>query len=167
MKAPPDSRSQEVLKLSEAPVYGQVELYHAAFAHHLLTRLFECGGGLLHSEWRRPSMAPVAWYITRREGRTDGPDTVIAESENPAHFRAVLARFGAMFINGEVYGGHSSLALTQDDRRWHCDFFMGNIRKIGFWIRVYAHAELVAPPNGGPAEPSGGSGASGGPPSVS
>lgn len=129
----------EVPRLNEPPVQGDVALYYVAFAHHLLTRLFEYDSAVLHAEYRRPPSGEVTWNIGRRDDQSDGPDTVVATS-NPAEFRAVLARLGFLYIGGETYGGHSTVVLSQEGRKWRCHFFMANIREMGFWIRVYAHA---------------------------
>ena len=130
----------EVPKLTSPPVPDEAVLYHIAFVHHLLTRLFEHGGGLLHAEYRRPPSGAVSWYVCRKDDQTDGPETPVASSANPSFFRAALARFGFLYI-GDPYGGYATVVLSQENRKWRCHFFMANIRHMGFWIRVYAHPE--------------------------
>jgi hypothetical protein len=67
-------------------------------------------------------------------------DESVAESKQVPEFRAILARFGAHFMEKQLHGGHTRLTVIQQQRKFACRFFMSNDSATGYWIRVYAYA---------------------------
>ena len=112
----------------------------SAIADYLMTMLFQRQPAMLHAEFRD---GDGRWFV--QSGQKDEcisgeMDECVAESKRLPEFRAVLARFGAHFMDLQLYGGHTRRTLTQHQRKFSCRFFMSNDNATGFWIRVYAHS---------------------------
>ena len=63
---------------------------------------------------------------------------MVGELPDRNHFRTVLARLGAEYMDGLLYGGHQFVEVEQDGRCYIVTFFMSNLARTGFWARVYA-----------------------------
>ncbi len=118
--------------LLEIPDPAPYDANPSEIADYLLTMLFQRQPAMLHAEFRD---GDGRWFV-----KTAQKDERIAESKSVGEFRAVLARFGAHFMDLQVYGGHTRRQLTQQQRKFACRFFMSNDNATGYWIRVYAHA---------------------------
>jgi hypothetical protein len=119
----------ELLKIPDPAPYDENPV---AVADYLLTMLFQRQPAMLHAEFRD---GDGLWFV-----QTAKKDECVAESKSVGEFRSVLARFGAHFMDTQLYGGHTRRALTQRQRKFACRFFMSNDNSTGYWIRVYAHA---------------------------
>src|SRR5688500_17665188 len=91
---------------------------------YLLTRLPRHAFGTLYADFRSDG---GRWHLRgwTREG-SGGPDEVIATIEPLGIFRILLARFGAHYMNNQVYGGYSERTLSQGGRTHGFAIYMAN-----------------------------------------
>jgi hypothetical protein len=122
----------DIPKFLEIPDPAPYDENPVAVADYLMTMLFQRQPAMLHAEFRD---GDGRWYV-----RTAQQDECVAKSKSVGEFRSVLARFGAHFMDTQLYGGHTRRALTQKQQKFACRFFMSNDNATGYWIRVYAHA---------------------------
>ena len=122
----------DIPELIEIPDPAPYDENPVAVADYLMTMLFRNQPAMLHAEFRD---GDGGWFV-----QTAQKDECIAKSKSVGEFRSVLARFGAHFMDTQLYGGHTRRALTQQRRELACRFFMSNDNATGYWIRVYAHA---------------------------
>jgi hypothetical protein len=104
-----------------------------AMADYLMTALLRRHPALLHAEFRS---GDGRWFIRDSRQREES----VAHSKGVGEFRGVLARFGHHYMSGQLYSGHARQSVQQHGRTFHCEFFMSNQGRTGYWIRVYAHA---------------------------
>jgi hypothetical protein len=122
----------DITESLEIPNPAPYDANPSAIADYLMTMLFQRQPAMLHAEFRD---GDGRWLVQSAQ-----KDECIANSKRLWEFRAVLARFGAHFMDTQLYGGHTRRMITQQQRKFACRFFMSNDNATGFWIRVYAHA---------------------------
>jgi len=122
----------DIPELPEIPDPAPYDENPVAVADYLMTALFRRQPAMLHAEFLD---GDGRWFVQPAQG-----DECVAESRSAGEFRSVLARFGAHFMEGQVYGGHTRRILTQCGRKFSCRFFMSNDNSTGYWIRIYTHA---------------------------
>jgi hypothetical protein len=122
----------DIPELIEIPDPTPLDANPSAIADYLLTALFRRQPAMLHAEFRD---GDGRWFVQSAHS-----DECVAESKSTGEFRSVLARFGAHFMDTQLYGGHIRRVLTQRGQKFACRFFMSNDNSTGYWIRVYAHA---------------------------
>ena len=122
----------DIPELLEIPDPAPYDAKPTEIADFLMTMLFQRQPAMLHAEFRD---GDARWFV-----QTAQKDECIADSKHVSEFRAVLARFGAHFMDTQLYGGHTRRMITQRQRKFACRFFMSNDNATGYWIRVYAHA---------------------------
>jgi hypothetical protein len=123
----------DIPELLEIPDPAPYDENPVAVADYLMTMLFQRQPAMLHAEFRD---GDGHWFV-----QTAQKDECIAKSKSVGEFRSVLARFGAHFMDTQLYGGHIRRALTQRQQKFICRFFMSNDNATGYWVRVYAYAE--------------------------
>ena len=107
------------------------------YADHLLTLVCTAAPALLHAE-ARANADNVTWLL-RPLGTGPEADRVVGELPNRNHFRTVLARFGAEYMDGLLYGGYQFVEVDQDGGRlFVVTFFTSNLARTGFWAQLYA-----------------------------
>lgn len=131
----------EVPELLENPDPAPYDGNPVATADYLLTMLLRNDSGMLHSEFANGS---GMWSIRPGAQRLNTSEARVAQTDTVGHFRAVLARFGAHYMGGQVYGGFTRQELVQRGRHFSCAFYMSNDNWTGYWIRVYAKAAKPA-----------------------
>jgi len=125
----------EVPELLEIPDPAPYDLNAKETADFLMTMLLRSQPGALHAEFRDDD---GRWFVRSWKVLTQQTEECVARSEGNGAFRAVLARFGAHYMDGQLYGGHTFRQLSQRGQRFTCRFFMSNDNWSGHWIRVYA-----------------------------
>ena len=123
----------DIPELLEIPDPAPYDENPVTMADYLMTALLRRHPSLLHAEFRG---GEGRWFV--RDSAQH--DECVGESKSVGEFRAVLARFGAHYMSGQLYSGHARQSVGQQGRRFHCEFFMSNQGRTGYWIRVYAHA---------------------------
>jgi len=124
----------EVPELLEIPDPAPYDLNARDIADYLMTMLIQREPGVLRAEFRD---GDGRWHV--RSWRTaEQTEDCVATSESLGTFRSVLARFGAHYMDGQLYGGHTFRQLIHRGQRYTCRFFMSNDNWSGHWIRVYA-----------------------------
>jgi hypothetical protein len=123
----------DIPELLEIPDPAPYDENPVTMADYLMTALLRRHPSLLHAEFHG---GEGRWFV--RDSAQH--DECVAESKSVGEFRAVLARFGAHYMSGQLYSGHARQSVEQQGRRFHCEFFMSNQGRTGYWIRVYAHA---------------------------
>ena len=123
----------EVPEVLELPRPAPNEGYPSATADYVMTALLRRQPAMLHAVFLDGC---GRWLV---QTSNDG-DTLITESKGVGEFRAVLARFGAHYMDTQLYGGHVRRTISQARRKFACEIFMSNQGWTGFWIRVYARA---------------------------
>ncbi len=121
----------DIPELHEIPAPEPLRENPVAVADYLLTSLLHRLPAMLHAEFQGSN---VRWFLQDPSHQ----DICIHQSASIGEFRSVLARFGAHYMDGQLYGGHTRRNLTQNDCAYTCDIFMANQGRTGFWIRVYA-----------------------------
>jgi hypothetical protein len=122
----------EMPELLEMPDPAPYDENPIATADYLMTMLLKRQPAMLHAEFRD---GDGRWLI-----QSAHKDECIGESKRLGEFRSVLARFGAHYMDSQLYGGHIRRILIQHGLQFACRFFMSNDNSTGHWIRVYAHA---------------------------
>jgi len=120
-------------ELLEIPNPAPYDENPVAVADYLMSMLFRHQPAMLHAEFRD---GDGRWFV-----QTAQKDECVAESKSVGEFRSVLARFGAHFMDTQLYGGHTRRSVIQKQQKFACRFFMSNDNATGYWIRVYAYAE--------------------------
>ena len=128
--------SLDIPELLEIPDPAPYDENPVATADFLVTALLRAQPAMLHAEFRG---GDGRWFV-RPASSFDRDGECVAESKSVGEFRAVLARFGAHYMDTQLYGGHIRRSVEQRGHRFHCEFFMSNQGPTGYWIRVYAHA---------------------------
>lgn len=105
-----------------------------AVADHLLTALLRHDSGLLHADFQDGG---GRWRVRGWALQSSITEEVVAVIENLGYFRAVLARFGHAYMQGQLYGGFSEGVLTQGRTRRRFALYMANDGFRGYWLRVY------------------------------
>jgi hypothetical protein len=127
------------IEVPEVLVFPEPEsprsVHPVAVADFLMTALLRKEPAMLHAEYQGNG---ARWFI--RDSAQH--DECIAELSDLWVFRAVLARFAARYMIGQMYGGHAQLPLMQCGRKFACELFMSNQGRTGFWIRVYAFSDV-------------------------
>ena len=129
-------RRYTVPPVTAAPAVGPRKFDVVHYADHLLTLVCTAAPALLHAE-ARADADKVTWLL-RPLGSGPEADQVVGELPDRNHFRTVLARLGAEYMDGLLYGGHQFVEVEQDGRCHVVTFFMSNLARTGFWARVYA-----------------------------
>jgi hypothetical protein len=101
-------------------------------ATFLVARLLASAPATLEAEFVRGG--PAIWNIRRNAGEFEE----VFRSSTVSSFRSVLARFGAHYLDLQLYGGYVQRILTFGEKRWMCRFYMSNVSGSGYWIRAYA-----------------------------
>jgi hypothetical protein len=76
------------------------------------------------------SLPKVVWYLTTKNGSAPFYEM------KGILFRSVLARIGFHYLGGKMYGGISSILLTQQRNFFQALFEMSNSGQSGFWIKI-------------------------------
>jgi hypothetical protein len=126
----------DVPEVFEMPPLGPNEEDAVAFADMMMTALLGHEAAVLHAEHHVPEIS-VGWFIVPH-GRGELTDSPVAVSPSRAAFRSVLARFGAHYMNGQLYNGYSLRFLRQRGRVHRCHIYVSNTGQSGFWIEVYS-----------------------------
>jgi len=126
----------DIPEVLEIPDPAPDDLDVIATADFLMTALLHRLPAMLHAEFQD---GEGRWFIRNAERN----DTFITQLKTVGEFRALLARFGHHYMDGQLYGGHISRSTTQNGRKYACEIFMSNRGLAGYWIRVYAH-EIAA-----------------------
>ena len=110
------------------------------FADMMLTSLFGRAPSMLYAEYH-PRNRMVTWFLRPLSDDSDQPGLPAGATDfSTGFFRAVLARFGHLYMNEQLYGGHQICVLRQRGREHRCQIFMSNNGQSGYWIRIYAAA---------------------------
>lgn len=125
---PDESRFNFVASYAEAD---------ADFAYSLVIPLLDGRRGCLEAEPDRNETQdlPIPWNLQR----AGEPDEVVAWSPGFGHFRAVLAKVGFIYLQGEPYGGFKAAVMSYRGRRFIYNAYMSNHNygMSGFWLRLY------------------------------
>lgn len=112
----------------------------ADFAYSLVIPLLDGRRGYLAAEPQRNETQdlPIPWNLHRAHQ----PDQVVAWSPGFGHFRAVLAKIGFIYLQGEPYGGFRAGPLSYRGRRFFYNAYMSNnnYEISGFWLKLYVKA---------------------------
>lgn len=101
-------------------------------AQKLMAVCLEQAPSLLYAEYSEGGEIP--WIVRNGEGERKE----IYRSPDCARFRMALARFGAGYLDGQLYGGYVQRVMVFQNQRWMCRIYMSNLGASGFWIRAYA-----------------------------
>jgi hypothetical protein len=124
----------EVPQLLQIPDPAHYDFNVCETADYLMTMLFQRSPAVLHAEFHD---GVGRWFV--RSWRTpQQTEECVASSENVDVFRIVLARFGAHYMDTQLYGGHTLRQLSQRGQCFTCRFFMSNDNWSGHWIRIYS-----------------------------
>jgi hypothetical protein len=75
----------------------------------------------------------VSWLITR--GSTAGPEELC---RSPSElFRSCLARIGAHYLEGQLYGGYGRRWLRVGGSYYAAAVYLSNEALSGFWVDIY------------------------------
>ena len=97
----------------------------------------------LRAEMRDPNERNVHWKrLTKidEEERID-PLSIVTPS---IVFRAVLARFGHRYLDGQLYGGACARILVWREREFMARFECSNSGPNGYWIEIHAGSYVAS-----------------------
>ena len=122
----------DVPELFAIPDPAPYDMNPSEVVDFLMTALFQRLPATLHAEFRN---GQGNWFV-----QSIHKENCVVEFKSVGYFRAVLARFGAHYMDRQLYGGHIRRVLTQGGRKISCCIFMSNDNWTGYWIRIYARA---------------------------
>lgn len=130
----------DVPAVFELPCLAPNEYDAVAFADLILTALLTHDAALLCADHSHPISheSSAGWFIHPRIDGLYSAGMEIATSPHRSHFRAMLARFGAHYLGGQLYGGYALRFLKQLERVHRCHIYMSNNGQSGFWLKIYA-----------------------------
>src|SRR5687767_3779764 len=132
----------EVPVVDVLPVTSPRRLDVVRTVDYLLTRLLRHQAGTLYADFASDG---GNWHVRGWTSEASGPDEVVATVE-PGHFRPLLARFGAHYMGGQLYGGYSYLELSQRGRNHRFAIYMANDSWRGLWLKAYCKATVHVGP---------------------
>lgn len=109
-----------------------------SFANHLFARLVIDSPADIDVRHPEVETDEVAWLL--QKSSQEGPATVIATCPSTM-FRAVLARIGAHFMEGQLYCGFASRVMRLGGHHARCFIYLGNCSDTGFWMKAYSRRE--------------------------
>ena len=138
---PPDDPipSIEVPVVDEAPDIETHTDQMVEFANYLLTSLLRFESASLDADYRRTG---GRWLVLGHTPEPPHLHEIIATTESLSLFRSVLARFGHLYLNGQLYGGYAELRLTQRGRSHGCAIYMANDQWREYWLRAYVSRKI-------------------------
>jgi hypothetical protein len=133
----------EVPVVDALPDCQPPQLNTRGMADYLLTQLFRFDNAILSADF---AVDGGRWRVRCRTPETSALGDVVATVEPLGAFRMLLARFGAHYMAGQVYGGYCELRLTQQGRSRGVALYMANDAWRGHWLKAYSSAGVYRPP---------------------
>lgn len=125
----------EVPRVMNLPADADV----VAIADFLLTHLLQNAPASLIAE--PPPSGPFGFSL-----KPDGSEPIeVYRCADAGEFRAILARFGHHYLDGQLYGGFSQRILEQGNRRCVTLLYLSNNHSSGLWLRFHTHPALPVP----------------------
>ena len=78
---------------------------------------------------------PVYWRLIEQHS----PETskVVMSTHGKSTFRALLARIGAHYLDGQLYHGHALVTVNYRGDDYQGYIYMGNCSHTGFWAKIF------------------------------